>query len=144
MTLAFLAKTVHMLSWCVLVLASVQKNRLISGAPMVQDVVQRLRFWDKSSAAASGLMVLSGFGLLMWAKPSAYYIDSPWFTVKMVFLLVGSVWIVYTRRWMRRTLSVAQWPARAPEGVRRGLRFDLICVSVMTACGLALTHGWSL
>jgi len=137
-------KFVHLLAWVLLITSSIQKNRLISNVSFNDAIVLRLRFWDKVSGATSGLMILSGLGMLLWwGKPTPYYLDSHWFFIKMAFLVVGSAWIVYTRRWMRRVLAVAQWPQSAPAAVRRGLRFDLICLSVMTACGLVLAHGWS-
>jgi uncharacterized membrane protein len=90
----------------------------------------------------TGLMLLSGLGLLLWwAKPTSYYLNSEFFAVKMAFFTVGSLWIVLTKIWMRRALRLAQWPQIPPVSVRRGLRFDLLCLSVMSLCGLWLAHG---
>ena len=137
-----IAKLAHVLAWVLLVLSSIQKNRLISNPELNQTNVLKIRFWDKVSGAMSGLMLLSGLGMLLWwAKPTDYYTDSVWFLIKMVFFVVGSTWIVLTKIWMRRALRAAQWPQSAPDMVKRGLRFDLICLSVMTLCGLSLSHG---
>jgi len=137
-----IAKLAHVLAWALLVLSSIQKNRLISSPEMNETSVLKMRFWDKVSGAMSGLMLLSGLGMLLWwAKPTDYYTDSVWFLIKMVFFVVGSTWIVLTKIWMRRALRAAQWPQSAPGLVKGGLRFDLICLSVMTLCGLSLAHG---
>ena len=137
-----IAKLAHVLAWVLLVLSSIQKNRLISSPEMNETSVLKMRFWDKVSGAMSGLMLLSGLGMLLWwAKPTDYYTDSVWFLIKMVFFVVGSTWIVLTKIWMRRALRAAQWPQSAPDMVKRGLRFHLICLSVMTLCGLSLSHG---
>jgi uncharacterized membrane protein len=137
-----LVKLVHLLAWVMLVVSSIQKNRLISAQALDESAVLRLRRWDKVSGAMAGLMLLSGLGLLLWfAKPTSYYLNSEFFAVKMVFFTVGSLWIVLTKIWMRRTLRLAQWPQIPPASVRRGLRFDLLCLSVMSLCGLWLAHG---
>ena len=105
-------------------------------------MVLRMRKWDKVSGAMSGVMLLSGVGMLVWwAKPTSYYLGSIWFAIKMTFFVVGSTWIVLTKIWMRHALRTAQWPQSSSNLVRRGLRFDLICLSVMTLCGLSLAHG---
>ena len=137
-----IAKFAHLLAWVLLVLSSIQKNRWVSKTELDESIVLKMRFWDKVSGSMSGLMLLSGLGMLLWwAKPTGYYLDSPWFAIKMAFFVVGSSWIVFTKIWMRRALREAQWPQSAPDMVKRGLRFDLICLSVMTLCGLSLAHG---
>jgi len=137
-----LLKGLHLMAWVLLFASSIQKNRLISLPSLDESVVKRLRQWDKVSGAMSGVMLLSGFGMLVWwGKPTSDYLASNWFAVKMAFFGVGSAWIVLTKIWMRRVLRAAQWPQSAPDRVRRGLRFDLICLSVMTLCGLSLAHG---
>ena len=137
-----IAKFAHVLAWVLLVLSSIQKNRLVSNPLLDESIVLKMRVWDKVSGAMSGLMLLSGLGMLFWwAKPTEYYLDSVWFLIKMSFFVVGSAWIVLTKIWMRRALRAAQWPQSAPDLVKRGLRFDLICLSVMTLCGLLLAHG---
>jgi uncharacterized membrane protein len=137
-----LLKLLHLMAWVLLFASSIQKNRLISAPALDESVLLRLRRWDKVSGAMSGVMLLSGFGMLFeWGKPTSYYLASPWFALKMAFFVVGSAWIVLTKIWMRRVLRAAQWPQSAPGQVRRGLRFDLICLSVMTLCGLSLAHG---
>jgi uncharacterized membrane protein len=137
-----IAKFAHLLAWGLLVLSSIQKNRLISNPSLDESIVLKMRTWDKVSGAMSGVMLLSGLGMLLWwAKPTGYYFDSAWFSVKMAFFVVGSAWIVLTKIWMRRALRTAHWPQSAPDMVKRGLRFDLICLSVMTLCGLSLAHG---
>jgi len=140
-TLAIL-KIAHLLAWVLLFTSSIQKNRLISNPELDESIVLKMRTWDKVSGAMSGVMLLSGLGMLLWwAKPTDYYIDSVWFAIKMAFFVVGSTWIVFSKVWMRRALREAQWPQSAPDMVKRGLRFDLICLSVMTLCGLLLVHG---
>ena len=135
-------KFLHLLAWMLLFVSSIQKNRLISSPSLDETVVMRMRKWDKVSGAMSGVMLLTGFGMLVWwAKPTSYYLGSVWFAVKMGFFVVGSAWIVLTKVWMRRALHAAQWPQMPPALVRRGLRFDLVCLSVMTLCGLLLAHG---
>jgi uncharacterized membrane protein len=137
-----IAKLAHVLAWALLVLSSIQKNRLVSNPALDESIVLKMRFWDKVSGSMSGLMLLSGLGMLLWwAKPTDYYLDNVWFFTKMAFFVVGSTWIVVTKIWMRRALREAQWPQSAPDLVKRGLRFDLICLSVMTLCGLSLAHG---
>ncbi len=137
-----LVKLLHLLAWVMLVVSSIQKNRLISAQALDESAVLRLRRWDKVSGAMAGLMLLSGLGLLLWwAKPTSYYLNSEFFAVKMAFFTVGSLWIVLTKIWMRRALRLAQWPQIPPASVRRGLRFDLLCLSVMSLCGLWLAHG---
>jgi uncharacterized membrane protein len=135
-------KLLHLLAWILLFTSSIQKNRLISSQSLDESVVMQMRKWDKVSGAMSGVMLLTGFGMLFWfGKPTSYYLGSTWLAVKMAFFVVGSAWIVLTKIWMRRALHAAQWPQSAPDMVRRGLRFDLICLSVMTLCGLFLAHG---
>ncbi len=137
-----LVKIVHLLAWILLFTSSIQKNRLISSPSLDESVVIRIRKWDKVSGAMSGVMLLSGLGMLFWwAKPTSYYLGSTWFAIKMAFFMVGSTWIVLTKIWMRRALRDAKWPRSAPDSVKRGLRFDLVCLSVMTLCGLSLAHG---
>lgn len=137
-----LVKLVHLLAWVMLVASSIQKNRLISAQALDESAVLQLRRWDKVSGAMAGLMLLSGLGLLLWwAKPTNYYLNSEYFAVKMAFFTVGSLWIVLTKIWMRRALRLAQWPQIPPASVRRGLRFDLLCLSVMSLCVLWLAHG---
>lgn len=137
-----IAKFAHLLAWALLVMSSIQKNRLIFHPALNASIVQKIRVWDKVSGAMSGVMLLSGLGMLLWwAKPTGYYLDSIWFSIKMAFFVVGSTWIVLTKIWMRRALRTAHWPLSAPDMVKRGLRFDLICLSVMTLCGLSLAHG---
>jgi uncharacterized membrane protein len=68
-----LVKLVHLLAWVMLVVSSIQKNRLISAQALDESAVLRLRRWDKVSGAMAGLMLLSGWGLLLWwAKPTSY------------------------------------------------------------------------
>jgi uncharacterized membrane protein len=137
-----IVKLLHLLAWILLFISSIQKNRLISTPSLDESMVLRMRKWDKVSGAMSGVMLLSGVGMLVWwAKPTSYYLGSIWFAIKMAFFVVGSAWIVLTKIWMRHALRTAQWPQSAPSLVRRGLRFDLICLSVMTLCGLSLAHG---
>ncbi len=137
-----IAKFAHVFARILLVLSSIQKNRLISNPSLDESIVLKMRTWDKVSGAMSGVMLLSGLGMLLWwAKPTGYYLDSVWFAIKMAFFVVGSTWIVLTKIWMRRALRTAHWPQSAPDMVKRGLRFDLICLSVMTLCGLSLAHG---
>ena len=137
-----LVKLVHLLAWVMLVVSSIQKNRMISSQALDESAVLQLRRWDKVSGAMAGLMLLSGLGLLLWwAKPTSKYLKSEYFAVKMAFFTVGSLWIVLTKIWMHRALRLAQWPQIPPASVRRGLRFDLLCLSVMSLCGLWLAHG---
>jgi uncharacterized membrane protein len=137
-----IAKTLHLLAWVLLFTSSIQKNRLISTQVLDESTVLRMRNWDKVSGAMSGLMLPSGLGMLFWwAKPAADYLESEWFAVKMAFFVVGSAWIVLTKIWMRPALNASHWPQVPPALVRRGLRFDLVCLSVMTLCGLSLAHG---
>ena len=135
-------KFLHLVAWLLLFTSSIQKNRLVSTPSVDESAVLRIRKWDKVSGAMSGVMLLTGFGMLVWlAKPTSYYLGSDWFAVKMGFFVVGSVWIVLTKIWMRRALRTGQWPQIPPALVRRGLRFDLVVLSVMTLCGLLLAHG---
>ena len=137
-----IVKLLHLLAWILLFISSIQKNRLISTPSLDESMVLRMRKWDKVSGAMSGVMLLSGVGMLVWwAKPTSYYLGSIWFAIKMTFFVVGSTWIVLTKIWMRHALRTAQWPQSSSNLVRRGLRFDLICLSVMTLCGLSLAHG---
>ena len=101
-----------------------------------------MRHWDKVSGAMAGLTLLSGLDLLLWwAKTTSYSLNSEYFAVKMAFFTVVSLWIVLTKIWMRRALRHAQWPQIPPAAVRHGLRFDLLCLRVMSLCGLWLAHG---
>ena len=135
-------KFIHLLAWLLLFTSSIQKNRLISSKSLDESVVLRMRKWDKVSGAMSGVMLVSGIGMLIWwAKPTSHYLGSVWFAVKMGFFVVGSAWIVLTKIWMRRALRTSQWPQIPPASVRGGLRFDLVCLSVMTLCGFLLAHG---
>jgi uncharacterized membrane protein len=114
-----IAKFAHLLAWVLLVLSSIQKNRWVSKTALDESIVLKMRFWDKVSGSMSGLMLLSGLGMLLWwAKPTGYYLDSPWFAIKMAFFVVGSSWIVFTKIWMRRALREAQWPQSAPDMVK--------------------------
>jgi len=85
-----LVKIVHLLAWILLFTSSIQKNRLISSPSLDESVVMRMRKWDKVSGAMSGVMLLSGLGMLFWwAKPTSYYLGSTWFAIKMAFFCGG-------------------------------------------------------
>lgn len=142
MTALTLAKMVHIVSLLGLLYASLQKNRLLRPAQVELANVQRLRRFDKLSAATAGLMLLSGLAMmLIVGKPTAYYTTHPGMLAKLTIFCVASALVVWTKVAFRQALTNAQamWPV--PRAVRTVMYADFVGLIVMALLGYWVARG---
>ena len=101
---------------------------------------QRTARFDKLSAGAAGVMLLTGLAMALWlAKPVAYYAGNPAFWLKMAIFIVASSLIVWTKVFIKKAKS--QTLSTVPAAVRWVLRLDFAGILMMAALGLAVAHG---
>jgi putative membrane protein len=134
-------KAMHVAALLALLWASLRKNMLLSPASLTAANAQSVVRFDKLSAGAAGVMLLTGLAMALWlAKPLAYYVGNPAFWLKMAIFVVASGLIVWTKLFIREARS---WPLSAvPISVRWVLRFDFAGILVMAALGLVVAHGF--
>ena len=123
------------------VFASLSKNVLVWRGPLGPPQIAQIRLFDKMSASAAGLLVVTGIAMVVWlAKPSVFYLSSPIFWSKMVLFLVASALIVWTKIDFRTAaLSGQAWTP--PVRVRAILAFDFVGLFVLMALGRWIAVG---
>ncbi len=142
----FTLKMLHVLALFALLLSSFRKNLLLRPWQISNASAQALRRWDKLSAAAAGVALLTGLAMLFgYAKPTSYYTAQPMFWLKMALFFSASAWIIATKMFFRKAAAASQ-PAAVPTHVRWALRYDFVGLVLMAAIGYALAHGlkWGL
>ena len=136
-----LVKAIHICALLALLWASLRKNMLLAPARLTGANAQRTARFDKLSAGAAGIMLLTGLAMVLWlAKPPAYYAGNAAFWVKMLIFVVASSLIVWTKVFIRKAKSQALSPV--PAAVRWVLRLDFAGILLMAALGYAVARGY--
>ena len=136
-----MVKAIHIGAFLALLWASLRKNMLLAPVSLTGANAQRTARFDKLSAGAAGIMLLTGLAMALWlAKPAAYYAGNPAFWFKMAIFIVASGLIVWTKVFIRKAKSQAI--STVPAAVRWVLRFDFFGILVMAALGFAVAHGF--
>jgi uncharacterized membrane protein len=136
-----LVKAVHIGALLVLLWASLRKNMLLTLVGLTAANAQRAAGFDKLSAGAAGIMLLTGLAMALWlAKSPAYYAWSAAFWVKMLIFVVASGLIVWTKVFIRKARSQALSPV--PAAVRWVLRLDFAGILLMAALGYTVARGF--
>jgi uncharacterized membrane protein len=121
--------------------ASLSKNVLVWRGPLGPQQIVQIRLFDKVSATAAGLLVLTGIAMVVWlAKPSAYYLSSPIFWAKMGLFTVASALVVWTKVDFRAAAASGQaWTP--PARVRAILAFDFVGLFALMVLGRWIAVG---
>lgn len=136
-----LVKALHLSALLALLWSSLRKNIFLTPANLTGANAQRTANFDKLSAGAAGVMLLTGLAMLLWVgKPTAYYIGTFAFWLKMTIFVVASGLIVWTKVFIRRAKSQRLSPV--PRSVRWVLRLDFAGILLMAALGFVVAHGY--
>jgi uncharacterized membrane protein len=140
MNTLLLVKTIHYLSLAALLWASFSKNKLLMPNVLNIEQVQRVLRFDKLSAAAAGMMLLTGAAMALWfAKPTAYYVNNPWFWFKLSIFFVASALVIVSKRAAARATGGKDWAVT--QQVRWILRIDFLGILAMLALGVLIARG---
>lgn len=130
--------SLHILGFAGCITGSLAKNILLRRPDLTQGHLRILRWLDKLTASATGVLILTGLTLLFaLAKPTRIFTDSPAFWLKMLLFVVISGLVIGTKR----TLKRATPPWTAPRRTRLSLMADLAGLPVLAGLGLYLAYG---
>ncbi len=136
-----LVKALHLGALLVLLWSSIRKNIFLTPASLTGANAQRTANFDKLSAGAAGVMLLSGLAMvLLLGKPTAYYAANPAFWFKLAIFILASGLIVWTKVFIRQAKS--QVSSTVPQAVRWILRFDFAGILLMASLGFAVARGY--
>ncbi len=136
-------KAVHYIALVALLWASFSKNKLLMQRALSVQQVQRVLRFDKLSAAAAGLMLLSGASMALWfAKPTAFYINNPWFWLKLSIFTAASALVILSKFRLRAAAQVTGGKGWiVTNQVRWILRIDFVGIVVMLFLGVLIARG---
>jgi uncharacterized membrane protein len=130
-----LIQIAHVCFFLLCLLASLGKNLIVWRSLITQSMLARLGILDKLTASVAGLLAVSGLVMVFWlAKPSAYYLASPVFWVKMALFVAASALVIWTKVDIKKAASAGiDWSP--PLRVRAILAFDFFGLLLLAALG---------
>jgi putative membrane protein len=136
-------KMLHLISLLVLLYASAFKNILLNRAQIEAPALAKALRLDKLSGAAAGVMMLSGVAMLLWlAKPTSYYLQNPYFLLKIFIFVLASSLVVVSKIFLRRAFKASHSTLIVvPKHIQWILRFDLLGLLIMAGLGGLVTRG---